>query len=196
MKSKILRICTAIIFSIPVILGLSFSGCKKFGVPDYELSITFEDGVQGLPINGTYSHEELSVIEYSYTPLNDEHTVEVLVNGNRWASEGSFTMYTDMDVLVRIFDLRGTWNFTLTASDTDVDDRELEITFSGGSLLSGNFSDDQGNSGIWDINGDTLTMTYGDWQDYILTGSVTTMSGDWTGDSLDGTWGAVRLDEE
>ena len=193
MKSKIVQICAVVIFSIPVIMSLSLTGCKDFGVPDYQLSITVDGGVQGTPTGGVYSHKELTVIEYNYSAVDDQYTVELLVNGSRWAAEGSFVMYTNLEVVARIIDIRGTWDFTLRPeTGSNEEDREIAITFSSQGLLSGNFSDDQGHSGTWNISGAVITITYSDWFDYVLTGFITSFSGDWSGEGNTGTWTAAR----
>jgi len=193
MKSKIVQICAVAIFSIPVIMGLSLTGCKDFGVPDYQLSITIESGVEGTPAGGVYSHKELTVVDYSYGPIDDQYTVEVLVNGSRWLAEDSLVMYTNLEVVARVIDIRGTWNFTLKPdTGSDEEDREIVVTFSGQGLLSGNFSDDQGHSGAWNINGTVITINYSDWFDYVLTGFITSMAGDWSGEGTTGTWTAAR----
>lgn len=191
MKSKILQTYVPIILSIAIVLYLS--GCKGFGVPDYELSIQIGSGVEGTPPSGTYSYKELTTIDYSYTSLNSDHRVEVVVNGSRWASAGTFTMYTNLEVVVQIIDIRGTWTFRLKSTDTDVEDMEFNITFSGDDLLAGNFTDDRGYIGTWTIAGADLTMTYSNWENYSLTGLITIMQGNWTNNDKTGTWSAIRI---
>ncbi len=190
MKSKILQTYVPIILSIAIVLCLS--GCKGFGVPDYELNIQVGSGVEGTPPSGTYTYKELTTIEYNYIPLNDEHQVEVLVNGSRWLAAGMFTMYTNLEVVVRIIDVRGTWDFLLTSTDSDVEDMQFKITFSGDNLIAGNFTDDRGYTGTWNADGAILTVTYSNWLDYSLTGNITTMRGEWSGDEKSGTWSANR----
>ena len=192
MKSKIAQICAVVIFIIAVSMVLSLSSCKNFGVPDYELRITIESGVQGTPAGGVYTYKELTVVDFNYAAIDDQYTVELLVNGNRW-QQASFVMYTDLDVVVRIIDIRGTWNFTLEPeSGSTEEDREIAITFSGQDVLSGSFSDDQGHGGTWNIDDAAITIIYNDWFDYVLTGFITTMEGDWDGEGQEGTWTAVR----
>lgn len=186
----------SIIIGIAIIL--SFSSCKNFGIPEFELKITTEEGVEGTPEAGVYPYKDLSVIDYKYIAVNPEHTVEVIVNGTRWNSEGQFTMFTDLDVVARIIDIRDTWRFELRYTDPDTgeeqDPIEFKITFSGNDLLFGEFTDDRGYSGTWDINGITITVIFSDWQDYELIGSIVTMDGTWEGDEKKGTWRAVRED--
>ena len=184
----------SIILSLGVILSLS--GCKNFGIPNYELKITVEAGVEGTPLAGVYSYRDLSIIDYKYTPENPDYTVEVLINGSRYLSEGRFTMYTDLDVVVQIIDIRGTWNLQLTYTPTEGDKEitEFSITFSGNDLLSGNFTDDRGYAGTWNIDGVNITITYTNWKDYVLEGYITTMEGTWESaiDDKDGTWLSSR----
>jgi len=191
MKPNILQTYVPIILGIAIILCIS--GCKDFGVPDYELNIQVGTGVEGTPPSGIYSYKELTTINYSYSSLDSDHQVEVVVNGSRWASAGTFTMYTKLEVVVQIIDIRGTWNFVLKSSDTDEEDMEFSITFSGDDLLAGNFTDDRGYIGTWTINGEDLTMTYSNWENYSLTGLITTMKGDWANDDESGTWSAIRI---
>jgi hypothetical protein len=191
MKSKYGYLCGTIILSI--LIALWFNGCKNFGVPDYQLKVTIETGAHGTPTSGEYSHQELTEIDYNYLPDNEEHIVEVIVNGGRWATTGVFTIYTNLDVEVRVFDIRGTWNFILQSpTDSEDDPLEFVVTFSGDNFLSGTFSDDRGFSGLWSISGNALTMNYNDWQNYILTGTVPTMTGNWTGENKSSTWRASR----
>lgn len=180
-----------LIFIFILMMSFSFNSCKGFGIPDWTLEITFEEGVAGTPGPGVYSYEELTTIDYSYYPIDEQNRVEVLVNDNRWSPAGEFIMYTNINVLVRIFDLRGTWDFTLEDNDSD-DEMEFSIGFFGNNVLSGGFNDSQGYSGTWNVDGNTLTITYTDWFDYVLTGYIDTMVGDWTGDGKTGTWSATR----
>jgi hypothetical protein len=191
MKSEILKSYVPMILGIVIVLCLS--GCKGFGVPDYELKIEVRSGVEGTPASGTYTYKELTSIDYSYFPQNDEHQVEVLVNGSRWLAAGTFIMYTNLEVVVQIVDIRGTWDFLLTSTDSDVEDIQFEITFSGDNLIAGSFTDDRGYSGTWNANGANLTITYSNWENYSLTGSIITMRGDiYNGDEKTGTWSASR----
>jgi hypothetical protein len=170
------------------------SGCKDFGVPDFELKIEFGEGVIGTPTAGTYNHKELTEIDYSYEALDSQYRVEVVANGNRWLSEGSFIMYTDMEIVVRIIDIRGDWAFVLV--EDDVDDLEFVVTFTGNSLLSGEFTDDRGYRGTWSIDGVNLTMNYDNWLGYELFGYIDSMDGTWERAGYTGTWSAGRIEEE
>lgn len=192
MKAKIVNISLFIVVSLVLLLPLG--SCKNFGVPDFTLKIEIKEGAQGTPPAGEYVYKELEVIEYQYTPEDDQHHVEVLVNGSRWLSSGSFTMFTDLEVVVQIIDIRGTWAITLEppSDEENGEDVIFNITFEGADLLSGDFTDDRGYSGEWNIDDTTLTITYADWLDYKLTGDIATMSGTWKGQGKEGTWDAVR----
>jgi hypothetical protein len=191
MRSNILQTYVPIILGIAIVLCIS--GCKDFGIPDYELNIQVGSGVAGTPASGIYSYKELTTIDYSYMSINSDYRVEVVVNGSRWASAGTFTMYTNLEVVARIIDIRGTWSFVLELSDSEEEDLEFDITFSGDDLLAGNFTDERGYIGTWTIDSDALTMTYSNWENYSLTGLITTMQGNWANDGESGTWSAVRI---
>lgn len=174
-----------------LLMSLSFTSCKGFGIPDWTLEIIFEEGVAGTPSAGVYTYKELTTIDYNYYPIDNQHRVEVLINNARWSPAGQLIMYTDTKIVVRLFDLRGNWDFTLDDSNSS-DEMKFSIGFFGDSVLSGGFNDSQGHSGTWNISGNNLTITYTDWLDYVLTGSISSMSGDWTGDGKTGTWSATR----
>jgi hypothetical protein len=193
MKSKHVYLCGIIVLSI--IIGLSFGSCKEFGIPDYTLTITIAEGINGTPSEGTHVHKELEAIEYNYIPDNEDLTVEVLVNGGRWAPSGVFTMFTHISVEVGLFDIRGTWDVNFSQpTDSEEDDLEFKITIIGDDLLAGSFSDDRGEGyeGLWTIAGNVVTITYSNWQNYILTGTIPQMTGGWTGENKSSTWSAVR----
>lgn len=192
MKSKTLQICGLTILSITMIVLLS--GCKDFGVPDFELKIDFGDDVIGTPTAGNYTHKELTEIKYSYEAIDSQFRVEVVANGNRWLPEGSFLMYTDMEIQVRIIDIRGDWEFIL--KEEDEDDLEFTVTFLGNNLLSGDFTDNRGYRGTWVVSGEDLTMNYDNWQGYELIGSIISMEGTWNRAGNTGTWSAGRIVEE
>lgn len=192
MKTKISYICLPIMVSALMILSLG--SCKNFGIPDFKLTVLVQEGVNGAPPTGVTTHKELDTIDYEYKAQDTQYQVEVLVNESRYSSAGQFVMYTDLDVVARIFDIRDTWDFTLAAtSDGNVEERKFTVTFTGGNLLSGNFTDSNGHSGAWVIDTAKLTMTYSNWLNYILTSdSVTSMSGTWSGEDKSSTWSATR----
>jgi len=180
-----------LIFIFILMMSFFFNNCKGFGIPDLTLKITFEEGVTGHPTPGVYTYKELEKIEYSYYPIDEQHRVEVLVNEGRWSPAGEFIMYSDMNVVVRLFNIRGNWDYTLKVNNT-TDKMEFSIGFFGDNVLSGGFNDSQGHSGTWNISGNTLTITYSNWLSYVLTGDINSMSGNWTGDGKTGTWSATR----
>lgn len=192
MKMKISNICFSI--TVIVIMILFFGSCKDLGIPDYKLTIDVKNGVEGTPPTGVSTHKELDTINYKYTAQNTQYQVEVLVNGTRKLSEGQLVMYTDLNVIAQIFDIRGTWDIILNATtDNSVAKREFKITFTGGGFLSGNFTDSNGHNGTWLIENAKLTITYQNWLNYILTSdNVLTMSGTWAGEGKTSTWSASR----
>ncbi len=190
MRSKTLQICGMIILGLTLILALN--GCKNMGIPDFELKVTLEGAVQGTPLTGVYTYQELEIVAYSYTAQDSQHNVEVLINGTRSAPEGNLIMYNNIEIEVRVIDIRGTWTFSLVDPDDEIEDREFTITFFGNSLLAGDFTDSQGYSGTWVIDSTELTITYSNWFDYVLTGNINTMTGTWDGANMNGTWSAGR----
>ena len=180
-----------LIFIFIVLFSISFSDCKNFGAPDWELEVTMGDGVSGTPDVGKYIYQELETIDYNYYPIDDRLTVQVYVNGSRWSPAGQFVLYTNLKVEVSLFDIRGTWIFTYKEDDTDTE-LDFTLTFTGEDMLSGNFTDDRGYVGSWEIVDSTLTMTFGNWQSYVFTGTVPTMSGTYTNGTTTGTWSAQR----
>ena len=180
---------------VSALIILSLGSCKDFGVPDFKLAIEMENGVNGAPPAGVTTHKELDTIDYKYTAQDTQNQVEVLVNGTRRLSEGQLIMYTDLVVVARIFDIRDTWDFTLEAtSDSTVGKREFTVTFTGGGLLSGDFTDSNGHNGTWAIDAAKLTMTYSNWLNYTLTSdSAITMSGAWSGEGKSSSWSASRV---
>ena len=184
---------SALFLMLGLLLILFSSSCKNFGTPDWELNITIAEGVEGTPAAGVYQYKELTTIDYNYYPLNDAHTLEVLVNESRRSASGQLIMYTNINVLVRVFDIRDTWNIVLKKDNSNDEPQNFDITFTGSSFLSGDFTDTQGHSGTWTITANSLTITYNNWENYTLTGTIPQMSGSWTnGDSTTGTWSANR----
>ena len=174
------------------ILIVPLLSCNFFGIPDYELTVTVKDGVQGTPASGQNSYKDLTVVAYAYTAVNYLHTVEVVYEGTRLAAEGSFTIYTNAALEARLVDIRNTWKITLVYSDTVTASIEFTVIFSGNDILAGTFSDDRGYTGTWDGTSNKITMTYNNWENYILTGTLFGMSGIWTNSDVTGTWSAVR----
>jgi hypothetical protein len=193
-KVKVNRLMKSALFLLPgLLLIFALNSCKDFGTPDWELSVSVEEGVEGTPSTGVYQHKELTTIDYNYYPLNEDNTLEVLVNDSRESASGQLIMYTNITLVVRVFDIRDTWNIALQEDDSDDEPITFDITFSGSNFLSGTFTDTQGHSGTWSITSTTLTITYDDWENYELIGTIPLMSGTWSnGDDITGTWSAVR----
>jgi len=185
---------TAVVFILVAIIPMT--GCKDFGVPDFELKVTVGEGVSGVPESGEYTYKELSIVEYQYEANDPELVVEVIVNTSRWATEGSITMYNDTTLEARIFDVRGSWTIKLVSQSADFQfsdqDKEFDIEFTGATLKSGDFVDSRGHTGTWEIQDQVITITFSDWYDYTLTGSAATMSGNWAGQEHEGTWSSSR----
>jgi hypothetical protein len=173
------------------ILILPLLSCSFFGVPSYELTVTIKDGVLGTPENGQNSYKDLTTVEYAYTAANYLHTVEVVYEGARLVAEGSFILYKNSALEARLVDIRAAWAFTLSNSD-GTSFATADVTFSGADILSGIFSDSRGLAGTWDGASNKITMTYNNWETYILTGTLFDMSGIWNNGALTGTWSAVR----
>ena len=183
---------SALYLILCLLLILLTSSCKGFGTPDWELTIIIGDGVEGTPSAGVYQYKELTTIDYSYYPLDDANTLEVLVNDSRRAASGQLIMYADLIVKVRIFDIRDTWNIALQEDNTSNEPQSYQITFTGSTFLSGEFTDTQDHYGTWSIVANTLTITYNNWESYKLTGTIPQMSGSWSNGDTTGTWSANR----
>jgi hypothetical protein len=185
------------IFIIAGLIVLFFNGCKNFGSPNYTLTVVIESGAQGTPASGTYTYKDLSVIDYEYTAINPENTIQVLINGGKWSSKSSITMYTDTKLVAKLFDIRAKWSMSMKPTLTTDPSYKFNITFVGTGYLSGTFHDDQGPGlgyiGTWTISDGALTIKYSDWKDYVLTGDASSMTGSWTGESKVGTWSATLV---
>lgn len=175
------------------VLILPLAGCNFFGLPEYELLITVEPGVQGTPLSGTQVLAELAEIEYKYTPANSLHTVEVILDGSQLAATNTITIYKSLTLVARLIDIRAAWNLTLTNSDS-TNNSTPKLTFSGADILSGTFSDSRGYTGTWDAASNVININYGNWENYKLTGTLFSMSGTWSNGSATGTWGASRVE--
>ncbi|MEN8222046.1 MAG: hypothetical protein ABFR36_02200 [Acidobacteriota bacterium] len=173
-----------------IILSFSFSGCNGFGSPEYTLNVILEDGCTGTPEAGTYIINELEQIEYEYFPPSENIVIEVLVNEGSHSDIGSFTMYNNVTLTVRINDIRGNWLFTYFKEDST--EPEMTISFAGDTPFAGTFTDSRGYSGTWTVVGDDFTMTYSDWADYVFTGFISSMSGSYIGEGVSLGWKASR----
>ena len=165
----------------------------KWGVPSYTLTVIIEDGVTGTPEAGQYTYEELSIVEFNYTPIDPFHTVEVLLNDRvRNTGEGQIVMFDDgYELKARLIDVRGEWDIVLQYGDGETENLEFTLTLEGPDLLSGTLTDSLGHHGTWTAQSDTLVLAYWDWEFYILSNTVFNLgskSGTFTGGGKSGTW--------
>jgi hypothetical protein len=188
-KRSLPAVCLVLLCGSALILPLA--SCGFFGVPEYELMVTVEEGVKGTPVSGQYVYTDLTEIDYSYEPLNSLHTVEVILDDDQDAAADTLTMYKSMALTARLIDIRGTWTLTVTDSESEVVATPT-IVFSGADLLGGTFTDSRGYSGTWTGPSNVITMTYGGWEAYKLTGTIFSMTGTWTNGANAGTWKASR----
>ncbi|MBN2400313.1 MAG: hypothetical protein JXI33_08245 [Candidatus Aminicenantes bacterium] len=166
--------------------------CGFFGVPNYDLTVTIDDGIQGTPADGQYTYKDLTLIEYQYIPDNTLNTVEVIYEGSRLEATGSIRMYTHAAMAVHLVDIRDTWTISMYSS-VGAFLISFDVTFSGTDLIGGTFSDSRDLSGTWDGATNSLTITYDNWENFILTGTLFGMSGTWSnGSDVSGTWSASR----
>lgn len=177
-----------------ILLILIFLSSCEWGIPDYTLTVVVEEGVTGTPAPGKYIHKELTTVEFSYTPINPLHIVEVMLNNRiRKSASGSLVLYGDnYTLMARLVDIRGVWKVKMTWSDSAAVDFEFTMTITGPDLTSGTFTDSRGYNGIWSANADLITFTYLNWGDFVLTGSTFNMQGTFTGEEKTGTWVAER----
>ncbi len=180
-----------VLFSLFVLsIIVFFNGCKGFGSPDYTMTVVLEDGCTGTPDAGTYIHKEFDKIEYEYKPPKKGVAIEVLVNNNDYEKKGEIQIYNNVNIVVRIKDIRGIWEFTYkTESENDI---KMDITFSGKTPFEGDFTDSRGYKGTWTVKENDFTMTYSNWHDYIFTGSIKSMRGNYTGEGVELSWSAKR----
>lgn len=189
-KTKFFPAATRALLAVCILI-VPLLGCNFFGIPNYELTVTIQDGVQGTPGNGTHSYKELTAVDYKYVPDNTLHTVEIEYDGARYLAEGSFIVYTHAALEARLVDIRDTWTLSVF-DDAGTSTVSAEITFSGADILGGTFSDSRGLAGAWDGASNTITITYADWENFVLTGTLFSMNGTWTNGDVFGTWSAVR----
>ena len=182
-----------IALTIPAIMFL-FS-CNNFGSPDYTVTVVLGPGISGTPAAGTHVQKEFDSVEYSYGPQEGAAAPSVKVNGTAYAVSGTLTMYTNVRIEAYQTDIRGSWHFILKETSTSTQKSAMDITFSGTSLVNGTFSDSQGNSGEWSLGTDgyTMTITYSNWFDTVLTATINSMAaGTWTGFETSGSWTATK----
>lgn len=183
---------TAIVASVCFLI-LPLASCGFFGAPDYTLSVTVEAGVQGTPSGGEYVYPELQEVAFKYTPLNSKHTVAVLLDGSGSAAEGTVTIYKNITLVARVFDIRGKWKVTYYLIDSTAS-LSFEITFAGADLLAGTFSDSNGRNGTWDAADGKINFNFSDWEKYKFTGTLSSMGGTWTNGTPNGTWNAAKVE--
>jgi hypothetical protein len=173
-------------------LLLPLASCNFFGIPDYTLTVIIEEGVSGTPEAGVHEFPELETVGYKYTPANSQHTVEVLIDGEREDAEASFTVYRSLTLVARLVDIRGAWE--VNSKDASSNSTTFTVTLTGADLLGGAFSDSRGYAGTWTAVSNMVELTYGNWESYKYTGGVLSMSGTWSNGSAAGTWSASRVD--
>jgi hypothetical protein len=177
-----------------LLLGfLGIAGCN-FGIPDYTLYVTLDQGVVGNPGDGEHVYEDLSSVSYSYETIPDGGTVEVYLNETRLSGMGTFTMYNTASLRASIMDIRGTWNIKMTWLASSEVNFEFNITFNGPDNLGGTFTDSRGFHGTWTGLNNALYMFYTDWNDFALSGTVFDMSGSFSGEENIGTFEMERVD--
>jgi len=178
---------------VQILVIILVLGSCDFGTPDYRLNVIIEEGVTGTPQAGEEFHKDLSEISYEYTGIDPIHTVEVFLNNIRQTYTGKFAMYTDVTLIARLVDIRGRWSMEMQQTDPS-ETFTFEITFDGASLTNGTFSDSRGNHGGWTAESGVITITYPDWNFFVLTGAVFNMSGIFTvAEEQKGVWTAERL---
>jgi len=179
---------------VPILLLIMVLGSCDFGTPDYKLNVTLEEGVTGTPGPGEHLHRDLSEVSYEYTGIDPIHTVEVFLNGIRQPDTGIFTMYTNVELIARLVDIRGRWRVNMVQTDTAAT-FEFDLTLDGAGLTNGTFSDSRGYSGIWTAENGVVTISYTDLSGYVLLGTVYDMSGTYSVDGVNaGVWSTGRLE--
>jgi hypothetical protein len=168
------------------------AGCD-FGIPDYTLFVTLEEGVQGTPVQGEHVYEDLSTISYDYESIVPGGTIEVFLNESQLSGTGSFTMYNSARLSARVLDIRGVWNVKMRWLASAEVNFEFEITFDGPDPLGGTFTDNRGFQGTWTGLNNALYVTYTTWSDFALSGSIFGMTGSFGGDGESGTFEMTRV---
>jgi hypothetical protein len=188
-KDLLPGLCRALLLGCVLLLPLA--SCNFTGLPEYKLSVTLEPGVQGTPASGDQLLQDLTEVDYKYTPANSKHTIEMFINDIRQSDvEDTLTMYTNITIVARLVDIRASWDVTSTDSSSKVS--TFTIVFSGPDLLGGSFSDSRGYTGTWTAASNVTKITYSNWEKYILTGTVFGMTGTWANGTATGTWSAAR----
>ncbi|MCK4944189.1 MAG: hypothetical protein KAS65_11470 [Candidatus Aminicenantes bacterium] len=175
-------------FLFVLALLIMFHSSCGWKTTEFTLTVVVGEGISGVPESGTYVYQEFEEIEYKYEAEGDIIQPEIYVNNYRkLILEGTLVMYCDTILTVEQIDIRKEWNMIF--SEQDIDDVEWEITFSGPDLRFGTFSDNRGYTGIWEVSGDNdLTIRYDDWADYVFTGTLSALGGNWEGEGKSGSW--------
>lgn len=164
-----------------------------FGIPNFMLFVSLDEGVEGSPGQGEHAYEDLSTVSYSYRAALEGSTLEVYLNETRLSGEGSFTMYSSANLRAGIIDIRGTWKMEMTwtlSSDVNFD---YEITFDGPDWLGGTFTDSRGYQGTWTGLNNALYITYSNWSDFIFSGTVFGRTGSFAAEGNTGTFKLTRI---
>jgi hypothetical protein len=191
MKMKTNSVPAALWALAVCILVVPLLSCGFFGIPDYELTVTVKDGVKGTPESGQHPYKDLASVEYSYTADNYLHTVEVIYDGSQIAASGTLTMYNNVALEARLVDIRDVWTVKMYSSGGGFL-IAFDVTFSGTDILGGTFRDTRGLGGTWDGASNKITMTYEYWENFVLTGTLFSMSGTWANGDATGSWSATR----
>jgi len=175
-------------FLFVLALLIMFHGSCGWETTEFTLTVVVGEGISGVPESGTYVYQEFEEIEYKYEIEGDIIQPEIYINNYRiLIMEGTLIMYCDTTLTIEQIDIRKEWNMVF--SEQDVDDVEWKITFSGPDLRSGTFSDNLGYTGSWVVSGSNdLTISYDDWADYVFTGTLSSLGGNWEGEGKSGSW--------
>jgi hypothetical protein len=102
-------------------------------------------------------------------------------------------MYTNVELIARLVDIRGGWHVLMQQTDPSVT-FEFDITLDGAGITNGTFSDSRGYHGTWTAENGVITMSFTDWSSYVLTGTLYSMSGTFSENGEDkGGWEADSL---
>jgi hypothetical protein len=181
-----------------VLLVFAGGASCKFGSPNYTLTVVIPNNITGTPQSGVYTYKELTQVSFSYTAVNPAYSVEVLLNGKvRYGSSGTIVLYGDgYKLTADIIDIRGNWLITMTDVSATTPTYRFTLTLTGADVLSGAFTDSRGYHGTWTGSVGTLILTYADWYDFVLTGTVYGLgagtAGSYEGNSTTGTWTAQK----
>jgi hypothetical protein len=184
------QIISSVAFLVAALLIPNSCG---WGSPDYTLSVTMGEGFSGFPQPGTYTYKEFEVVDYNYSAVTGAVQPQIHLNSYRYTTlVGVLTIYTNTEMRVEQTDMRNRW--ILNFEEDDEETIQWVITCSGADLRSGTFTDTRGYNGTWTVVGTAdLTLTYTDWEDFVFTGSLLTLGGDWVGGNRSGTWNIELL---